>query len=103
LNNLQNKYTINPGLRFFTVYGPCLSREMQSKFQREGRPDMAYYKFTKAILNNEPINVFNHGNMPVPWNAKHIPLGVRDFTYVDDIVEGVKRVIDNSHRWCGLI
>ena len=59
------------GLRFFTVYGPW------------GRPDMAYYKFTKAILNNKPINVFNHGNM------------VRDFTYIDDIVEGVKRVIEN--------
>ncbi len=59
------------GLRFFTVYGPW------------GRPDMAYYKFTKAILNDEPINVYNHGNM------------VRDFTYIDDIVEGVIRVIDN--------
>jgi UDP-glucuronate 4-epimerase len=58
------------GLRFFTVYGPW------------GRPDMALFKFTKAILAGEPIQVFNHGNM------------VRDFTYVDDIVEGVVRVVD---------
>lgn len=59
------------GLRFFTVYGPW------------ARPDMALSLFTKAILNNKPINVFNHGNM------------FRDFTYIDDIVEGVIRVIDN--------
>lgn len=59
------------GLRFFTVYGPW------------GRPDMALFLFTKAILNNEPINVFNNGNMS------------RDFTYVDDIVEGITRVNDN--------
>jgi UDP-glucuronate 4-epimerase len=59
------------GLRFFTVYGPW------------GRPDMALFLFTKAILENQPIKVFNNGNM------------VRDFTYVDDIVEGVIRVIDN--------
>jgi UDP-glucuronate 4-epimerase len=58
------------GLRFFTVYGPW------------GRPDMALFKFTKAILEDKPIDVFNHGNM------------VRDFTYIDDIVEGVIRVID---------
>ncbi|HXN16568.1 MAG TPA: NAD-dependent epimerase [Usitatibacter sp.] len=58
------------GLRFFTVYGPW------------GRPDMALFKFTKAILAGEPIPVFNQGRM------------VRDFTYVDDIVEGVVRVID---------
>jgi len=58
------------GLRFFTVYGPW------------GRPDMAPFKFTKAILAEEPINVFNYG--------KHR----RDFTYVDDIVEGVIRVLD---------
>ncbi|MBU0482003.1 MAG: NAD-dependent epimerase [Proteobacteria bacterium] len=57
------------GLRFFTVYGPW------------GRPDMAYFLFTKAILNNEPINIFNNGMMG------------RDFTYIDDIVEGVCRVI----------
>lgn len=62
------------GLRFFTVYGPW------------GRPDMAYYKFTKAILNDEPINVYNHGNM------------IRDFTYIDDIIEGVRRVIDNPPK-----
>jgi UDP-glucuronate 4-epimerase len=58
------------GLRFFTVYGPW------------GRPDMALFLFTKAILKNEPIKVFNHGNME------------RDFTYIDDIVEGVVRVIE---------
>jgi len=57
------------GLRFFTVYGPW------------GRPDMALFLFTKAILENRPIDVFNHGNME------------RDFTYIDDIVEGVFRVI----------
>ena len=59
------------GLRFFTVYGPW------------GRPDMALFLFTKAILAGEPIKVFNYGNM------------VRDFTYVADIVEGVIRVIDH--------
>lgn len=59
------------GLRFFTVYGPW------------GRPDMALFLFTKAILEDRPIDVFNHGRM------------VRDFTYVDDIVEGVYRVIHN--------
>jgi UDP-glucuronate 4-epimerase len=58
------------GLRFFTVYGPW------------GRPDMAYFSFTKAILEGRPIDVFNYGNMK------------RDFTYIDDIVEGVVRVID---------
>lgn len=58
------------GLRFFTVYGPW------------GRPDMALFKFTKGILAGEPIPVFNRGEM------------IRDFTYVDDIVEGVIRVID---------
>jgi len=57
------------GLRFFTVYGPW------------GRPDMALFLFTRAMLAGEPINVFNHGNME------------RDFTYIDDIVEGVCRVI----------
>ena len=57
------------GLRFFTVYGPW------------GRPDMALFLFTKAILNNEPIKVFNHGAM------------IRDFTYVEDIVESLYRVI----------
>ena len=59
------------GLRFFTVYGPW------------GRPDMAMWLFTKAIYNDEPINVFNHGKM------------LRDFTFIDDIVEGIVRVNDN--------
>jgi UDP-glucuronate 4-epimerase len=58
------------GLRFFTVYGPW------------GRPDMALFLFTKAILAGEPIRIFNHGRMR------------RDFTYIDDIVEGVVRVLD---------
>lgn len=58
------------GLRFFTVYGPW------------GRPDMALFLFTKAILEGRPIDVFNHGQMQ------------RDFTYIDDIVEGVVRVLD---------
>jgi UDP-glucuronate 4-epimerase len=57
------------GLRFFTVYGPW------------GRPDMALFLFTKAILEDQPIQVFNHGQMQ------------RDFTYIDDIVEGVLRVM----------
>ena len=60
------------GLRFFTVYGPW------------GRPDMALFLFTKAILANEPIKVFNHGKM------------IRDFTYIDDIAEGVVRVLDRT-------
>ena len=59
------------GLRFFTVYGPW------------GRPDMALFLFTKATLEGRPIDVFNHGKMQ------------RDFTYVDDIVEGVIRVLDH--------
>jgi UDP-glucuronate 4-epimerase len=58
------------GLRFFTVYGPW------------GRPDMALFLFTKAILEGRPIDVYNHGRM------------VRDFTYIDDIAEGVVRVLD---------
>lgn len=58
------------GLRFFTVYGPW------------GRPDMALFLFTKAIMDGRPIDVYNYGNMQ------------RDFTYVDDIVEGVIRVLD---------
>jgi UDP-glucuronate 4-epimerase len=58
------------GLRFFTVYGPW------------GRPDMAYFSFTRDILEGRPINIFNHGDMQ------------RDFTYIDDIVEGVVRVLD---------
>ncbi len=62
------------GLRFFTVYGPW------------GRPDMALFLFTKAILENKEMEVFNYGEM------------LRDFTYIDDIVEGVVRVIDNVPR-----
>lgn len=69
------------GLRFFTVYGPW------------GRPDMALFLFTKAILEDKPIDVFNHGKMR------------RDFTYIDDIVEGVIRVIDHppvaNPNWTG--
>ncbi|WP_178985261.1 NAD-dependent epimerase [Winogradskyella helgolandensis] len=60
------------GLRFFTVYGPW------------GRPDMAMFLFTDAIVNDRPIKVFNHGNME------------RDFTYIDDIVEGVVRIIEKA-------
>jgi len=59
------------GLRFFTVYGPW------------GRPDMALFLFTRAMLEDKPIDVFNHGRMQ------------RDFTYIDDIVEGVVRVLDH--------
>jgi UDP-glucuronate 4-epimerase len=75
------------GLRFFTVYGPW------------GRPDMAPFLFADAILNNKPIKVFNHGDM------------MRDFTYIDDIVEGIIRVLDkpatpamegNTHAPCRL-
>ncbi|MGE4559290.1 MAG: NAD-dependent epimerase [Desulfobulbus sp.] len=69
------------GLRFFTVYGPW------------GRPDMALFLFTKAILEGRQIDVFNNGNME------------RDFTYIDDIVEGVVRVIDHiaepNPAWSG--
>ncbi len=69
------------GLRFFTVYGPW------------GRPDMALFLFTKAILEGKPIDVFNNGNME------------RDFTYIDDIVEGVVRVVDHvaapNQEWSG--
>ncbi len=69
------------GLRFFTVYGPW------------GRPDMALFKFTKAILENSPIDVYNHGNM------------LRDFTYVDDIIESIVRLIDHpatgNEDWSG--
>lgn len=69
------------GLRFFTVYGPW------------GRPDMALFIFTKAILAGQPIDVFNYGKMK------------RDFTYIDDIVEGVIRVVDRvaepNPNWSG--
>ncbi len=68
----SNLYNIpTTGLRFFTVYGPY------------GRPDMALFLFTKAILEGKPIDVFNHGKMR------------RDFTYVDDIVEGIVRLLSN--------
>jgi UDP-glucuronate 4-epimerase len=60
------------GLRFFTVYGPW------------GRPDMALFLFTKAILEGRPIDIYNHGQMQ------------RDFTYIDDIVEGVIRTLDRA-------
>lgn len=69
------------GLRFFTVYGPW------------DRPDMALQKFAKAIVNDEPIKLFNYGNHR------------RDFTYIDDIVEGVIRVLDKPAQpnsdWSG--
>jgi UDP-glucuronate 4-epimerase len=69
------------GLRFFTVYGPW------------GRPDMALFLFTKAMLENKPINVFNNGEMK------------RDFTYIDDIVTGVVKVVDHppegDSSWSG--
>lgn len=62
------------GLRFFTVYGPF------------GRPDMAYFKFTKAIFDEEPIEVYNEIHMK------------RDFTYIDDIVEGIAELVEKSPR-----
>ncbi|HRQ60257.1 MAG TPA: NAD-dependent epimerase [Alphaproteobacteria bacterium] len=62
------------GLRFFTVYGPW------------GRPDMAYFKFTEKILKGEPIEIFNHGDMR------------RDFTYIDDIVESMLRLLDHPAK-----
>ncbi len=70
------------GLRFFTVYGPW------------GRPDMAYFKFAKAISEGRPIDIYNNGDM------------LRDFTYIDDIVEGVIRTIDlvpvGNSNWSGM-
>ncbi|MCK5050757.1 MAG: NAD-dependent epimerase [Candidatus Cloacimonetes bacterium] len=69
------------GLRFFTVYGPW------------GRPDMALFSFVKNIIEGKPIDVYNHGNM------------MRDFTYIDDIIEGIKRVISippkGNEKWSG--
>lgn len=62
------------GLRFFTVYGPA------------GRPDMAYFSFTNKLLNNEKIKIFNYGKCQ------------RDFTYVDDIVEGIVRILDKGPK-----
>ena len=71
-HSYSNLYKLpTTGLRFFTVYGPW------------GRPDMALFKFTKNILEEKPIDVFNHG--------KH----TRDFTYIDDIVEGIIKTLDN--------
>lgn len=71
------------GLRFFTVYGPW------------GRPDMSPFLFTDAILNNRPIKIFNNGNM------------LRDFTYIDDIVDGIIRVINHaplpSKQWDNIV
>lgn len=64
------------GLRFFTVYGPC------------GRPDMAYFGFTNKLIKGEKIQIFNYGNCK------------RDFTYVDDIVEGVVRVMQHAPEKC---
>lgn len=61
------------GLRFFTVYGPW------------GRPDMAYFKFVDAIAKGKPIDVYNHGQMK------------RDFTYIDDVIEGIIRVMERPH------
>ena len=61
------------GLRFFTVYGPW------------GRPDMAMFIFADSIIKNQPISVFNHGNM------------MRDFTYIDDIINGVRASIDKNY------
>jgi UDP-glucuronate 4-epimerase len=70
------------GLRFFTVYGPW------------GRPDMAYFLFAQAIMEGRPIDVFNHGDMR------------RDFTYIDDIIEGIVRIIAvapaGDPRWDGI-
>jgi len=62
------------GLRYFTVYGPW------------GRPDMAYFIFTKKIINGEPIDVYNNGNMN------------RDFTFIDDIISGTKSAIENNYN-----
>lgn len=64
---------VTTGLRFFTVYGPW------------GRPEMSYFLFTDAILKNQPINVFNEGKM------------TRDFTYIDDIVEGINLIVSNTN------
>lgn len=70
-NTYHHLYGISTtGLRFFTVYGPW------------GRPDMAYFSFTKAILEERPIDIFNHGKMQ------------RDFTYIDDIIQGTVAAID---------
>ncbi len=62
------------GLRFFTVYGPW------------GRPDMGYFKFTDAIVHGKPIEIYNHGDMQ------------RDFTYIDDVVEAITRVLEHPPK-----
>ena len=69
---MREGYFKTTGLRFFTVYGPW------------GRPDMALFRFTDAIIKNKPINIFNNGKM------------LRDFTYIDDIVNGIVGVINNK-------
>ncbi|MFV0176840.1 GDP-mannose 4,6-dehydratase [Empedobacter falsenii] len=69
-SHLYNIQTI--GLRFFTVYGPW------------GRPDMAMFLFTKAILNHQPVKVFNHGDLS------------RDFTYIDDIIQGITKILEDK-------
>ncbi len=71
-SKLYNLNTI--GLRFFTVYGPW------------GRPDMAYYKFADSLVQNKSIDIYNNGNM------------IRDFTYIDDIIEGITRVIQINNK-----
>ena len=72
-HSYSNLYNLkSTGLRFFTVYGPW------------GRPDMAYYSFTKAIIDNQEIPVFNNGNLK------------RDFTYIDDAIESIVKVLDRS-------
>jgi UDP-glucuronate 4-epimerase len=71
----SNLYKIpSVGLRFFTVYGPW------------GRPDMAYFKFTKNIINDLPIEIYGYGKM------------FRDFTYIDDIIEGIKKIIETNNN-----
>ena len=73
----SNLYGIpSTGLRFFTVYGPW------------GRPDMALFEFTKSIINAEPIKIFNRGHM------------MRDFTYIDDIIESLFRVLNKIPSRC---
>ena len=71
-HNLYNLYTT--GLRFFTVYGPW------------GRPDMAYFTFTRKILNNEIIEIYDNGKVE------------RDFTYIGDIIKGIRSSIDNNFQ-----
>ena len=74
-NVYNNLYDLNTtGLRFFTVYGPW------------GRPDMAYFTFTKKILNNELIEIYDNGKVE------------RDFTYIDDIIKGIRSSIDKNFQ-----